>query len=194
MDGRVISVNVGRARVLRWNGVDTRTAFAKSAVPGRVAVGPLGLDGDEQADRTVHGGPRKAVYVYPAGHYPAWEDELRVAGLAPGSFGENLTVADVTEETVRIGDEFRAGSAVLEVTQPRFPCVKLNVRFQRDDLVRRFARSLRTGFYARVVVPGSVAAGDEFRRTRTSDSLPTVRQAATARLGPPDLGDAGEPT
>lgn len=184
MDGRVVSVNVGTAAVIRWEGVDTRTAFVKRPVKGPVSVGPLGLRGDEQADPSVHGGPRKAVYVYSAGHYPSWSKELGVTELRFGSFGENLTVEGWDEETVRIGDVFRAGTAVLEVTQPRFPCRKLNVRFQRGDLVRRFARSLKTGFYARVVVPGTVSEGDPFHRSMTSPSNPTIREVASERLSP----------
>jgi MOSC domain-containing protein YiiM len=126
------------------------------------------------ADTIHHGGPRKAVYAYPSEHYPAWCDELGLASIPWGGFGENLTVRGVTEDDVRPGDRLEIGDAVLEVTIPRTPCFKLNIRFGRDDMVRRLARSGRCGFYLGVVRPGSVEAGDPVRVHPVGPAGPTI--------------------
>ena len=138
------------------------SAIAKQPVAGPVAIGPLGLQGDAQADLRVHGGPDKAVHLYAWAHYAAWRAELGDAPVlqAPGAFGENLAVAGLDEAGVCIGDHWRAGSAVLEVTQGRQPCWKLNDRFAVPDMALRVQNSLRAGWYLRVLQPGQVQAGD----------------------------------
>jgi MOSC domain-containing protein YiiM len=123
-------------------------------------VSRLNIDGDQQSDLTVHGGPEKAVYVYPSEHYPFWRTELPGMELGWGVFGENFTTAGLLEDLVHIGDRFRAGSAEFVVTQPRMPCFKLGIRFNRSDMVKRFLQSGRTGFYFAVVREGEVAEGD----------------------------------
>lgn len=158
---RVVSVNVGRPRTVTWRGTTVTTGIFKAPVTGPVAVRPHNLDGDEQADRSVHGGPTKAVYVYAAEHYDAWRDELGAEDLPWGSFGENLSVAGADEAAVYIGDEYRVGSARVVVTEPRMPCTKLNLRFERGDMMKRFLESRRSGFYAGVLESGVVQAGDE---------------------------------
>jgi MOSC domain-containing protein YiiM len=156
---KVISVNVGLPREVAWNGGRVTTGIFKSPVSGSVPVRRLNLDGDRQADLTVHGGPYKAVYAYPIEHYPKWRDELPELELPMGSFGENLTVEGLDENTLHIGDRLRIGTSVLVVTQPRMPCYKLGIRFQRDDMIKRFLASGRSGFYFSVEEEGEVSAG-----------------------------------
>src|SRR5262249_32026976 len=143
-----------------------RTSIWKSPVAGRVHVDRLNLDGDRQSDLAVHGGPYKAVYAYPSEHYEYWRRELPGIELPFGSFGGDLTTEGLREPDVRIGDVFRAGSAELRVTQPRMPCYKLGIRFDRADIVKRFLESRRSGFYFAVDQEGDVAAGDPIERLR----------------------------
>jgi MOSC domain-containing protein YiiM len=157
---QVISVNVGQPREVVWNGQIVETGIFKEAVEGRVAVRRLNLEGDRQADLTVHGGLDKAIYAYPAEHYSFWREQFPEMELPWGMFGENLTLTGLLEDTVHIGDHFQVGSAKLMVTQPRLPCFKLGIKFGRDDILRRFLVSGRTGFYFAVLEEGEVAAGD----------------------------------
>ncbi|WP_064747970.1 MOSC domain-containing protein [Lysobacter antibioticus] len=138
------------------------SAIDKRAVAGRVRIGEHGLDGDEQGDRRVHGGPDKAVHHYPFDHYPAWREELGAHALlaAPGAFGENLSSIGLDEASVCLGDRYRCGDAVLEVSQGRQPCWKLNDRFGVADMARRVQASGRTGWYYRVIQGGEAEAGD----------------------------------
>ncbi len=160
----LVSVNVGIPREITWNGKTVTTGIFKTPVHGLVALRRHNLEGDQQADLSVHGGPTKAVYVYPSQHYDCWRAELGDNELPWGSFGENFTVEGVDEETVFIGDEFRVGSARVVVTEPRMPCSKLVMRFKRADMVKRFLKSQRTGFYFGVVEEGEVQAGDRLGR------------------------------
>lgn len=158
---RVVSVNVGVPRTVRWKGREVTTGIFKEPAQGRIPVRRLNLGGDRQADLSVHGGPTKAVYVYPLEHYAYWQEQLE-RELPFGAFGENLTVEGLPlEDEAAIGDRVRAGTAELVVTQPRLPCYKLSVRFGREDMVKRFLASRRTGYYLAVAVEGDVAAGDE---------------------------------
>ena len=158
----IVSVNTGAPREIEWRVDVVRTSIFKEPVAGPVRVRHLNLDGDEQSDLSVHGGPNKAVYAYHAEHYEFWRNELPEAELGWGSFGENLTIAGLPrEDDISIGDRLRAGSALFAVTQPRLPCFKLSVRFARADMVKRFLASGRTGLYFSVVEEGVLAAGDE---------------------------------
>lgn len=157
---KLISVNVGLPRDVVWNGRVVTTGIFKEPVHARVAVRKLNLDGDRQADLTVHGGEFKAVYCYPIEHYSWWRKELDGRELPMGMFGENLTIEGLDEDNVHLGDRLSIGSASFVVTQPRLPCYKLGVRFQSDDMVRRFLHSGRTGFYVAVEREGEVGAGD----------------------------------
>ena len=157
---QVISVNVGQPREVVWKGQTVTTGIFKEAVEGRIAVRSLNLEGDRQADLTVHGGLEQAIYAYPADHYPFWREQFPEMKLPWGMFGENLTIAGLLEDTVHIGDHFQVGSAKLMVTQPRLPCYKLGIKFGRDDILRRFLESGMTGFYFAVLEEGEVAAGD----------------------------------
>jgi MOSC domain-containing protein YiiM len=156
----VLSVQTGKVAFLGHSGVPS--GFVKRAVQGAVKVKELGIEGDEQADLGVHGGPEKAVYFYSSEHHVLWGDAYpeHAAELHPGSFGENLTTAGLHEGNVAIGDVYRIGTALFQVTQPRLPCFKLGIRFKDNRLGRTMIRTGRTGWYARVVSPGEVQAGD----------------------------------
>lgn len=158
---KIVSVNVGLPREVVWKGMVVRTAIFKEPVPGLVAIRELNLAGDRQADLRVHGGTAKAVYAYPAEHYDYWRKQLPDLSLSWGAFGENITTEGLSEDTLCIGDLLRVGSAVLQVTQPRMPCYKLELRFNRDDMIKRFLMSGRSGFYFSVVEPGHVGAGSK---------------------------------
>jgi MOSC domain-containing protein YiiM len=151
---------VGLPREVEWRGKTVRTSIFKEPVTGRVRVERLNVEGDRQSDLTVHGGVDKAVYAYPAEHYAFWREELPGVDLPWGAFGENFTTEGLIEDSVRIGDHLRVGSAEFVVTQPRMPCFKLGIRFGRPDMVKRFLRSGRTGFYLAVAREGEVTAGD----------------------------------
>jgi len=157
---KLLSVNVGLPREIEWKEKIVRTSIFKAPVTGRVRVAKLNLEGDQQSDLTVHGGIDKAVYAYPSEHYAFWRRELPGMDLPWGVFGENFTTEGLLEETFHIGDRLRIGSAEFMVTQPRMPCFKLGIRFNRSDMVKRFLQSGRTGFYFAVLKEGEVAAGD----------------------------------
>lgn len=158
---KLLSVNVGLPREVKWDGRIIRTSIFKTPVAGRVQVRNINIDGDQQSDLTVHGGIHKAVYVYPSEHYAFWREALPNVDLGWGAFGENFTTQGVLDDkAVRIGDRFRIGSTEFVVTQPRIPCFKLGIRFGRADMVKRFLHSGRNGFYLAVAKEGEVAAGD----------------------------------
>src|SRR6202162_4518084 len=161
-DMKLVSVNVGFPRLLAWGGATFETGIFQKPVEGRVTLRTSNLDGDPQADLSVHGGPNKAVYCYPSEHYAAWNAELPDPARTWGAFGENFTTEGLLETTVSIGDSYRMGSAMLRVTTPRLPCFKLVAKFQRDDMIERFVRSGRSGFYFSVIEEGEVGAEEEF--------------------------------
>jgi MOSC domain-containing protein YiiM len=154
-----VSLSVGRPREIEWEGDRFLTAIIKEPIDRRLRVGTLNIEGDEQADLTVHGGVDKSVYAYPAEHYEAWRLELPDVEFPTPIFGENLTTEGLGED-VRIGDRFRIGTAEFVVTQPRLPCFKLGIRFGRMDMLKRMLRNGRTGFYLAVTAEGEVGAGD----------------------------------
>jgi MOSC domain-containing protein YiiM len=176
---KIVSLNLGLPREVVWHGINVTTGIFKAPVPGRVALRKLNLDGDRQADLTVHGGEFKAVYCYPLEHYDYWKRKLG-RDLPIGMFGENFTVEGMMEDDVLIGDRFAAGSAEVIVTQPRLPCYKLGVRFEADDMVKLFFESRRTGFYVAVTREGEVGAGDAI--TRTASGAEGVSVADITRL------------
>jgi MOSC domain-containing protein YiiM len=157
---KIVSVSVGLPREIQWRGKTVTTSIFKAPVSGRVPVKRLNVDGDQQSDLSVHGGADKAVYVYPSEHYAFWREELPGAALPWGAFGENFTTEGLLEHAIHIGDRLRIGSAEFSVTQPRMPCFKLGIRFDRADMVKRFLASGRTGFYLSVFREGAVATGD----------------------------------
>ena len=157
---KLISLNIGLPREATWKGKTVSTGIFKEPVSDRVMLRSLNLDGDGQADLTVHGGADKAVYLYPFEHYDYWRGELPDTELSLGIFGENFTTTGLREEEVNIGDRFRIGTVTLMVTQPRLPCYKLGIRFGQPNIVKQFLASRRTGFYFRVLQEGEVGAGD----------------------------------
>jgi MOSC domain-containing protein YiiM len=175
-------VNVGGVRLVDAGERTVRTAIWKSPVRGRIAVRGVNLSGDDQADRKVHGGADKAVYAY------AWEDALWWQGqlgreLEPGNFGENLTLEGVHVPGAVVGERWRVGSALLEVSEPRFPCFKLGLRMGDPRFVKRFARARRTGVYLRIAEPGDVGAGDPIEVVSRPDGGVTIGEFAEAYLG-----------
>jgi len=181
---KLISVNVGLPRLLAWRGATFKTGIFKSSVAGRVMLRATNLDGDRQADLSVHGGPNKAVYGYPSEHYAAWNAELPDPVSTWGAFGENFTTEGQLETDISIGDRYRVGSAVVRITTPRLPCFKLAAKFKSDAIIERFLLSGRCGFYFSVIEEGEVGAGDEFEllgRDEPSLTIAEVNRLYTAK-------------
>jgi MOSC domain-containing protein YiiM len=172
---RIVSVNVGLPRRVAWKGKTVTTGIFKSPVGTRLWMHTLNLGGDRQADLRVHGGRSKALYAYPSEHYAFWREELPGVELPWGMFGENLTTQGLLEGEVNIGDRFRIGSAEVMVTEPRLPCYKLGLKFGRDDIIKRFLASRRTGFYFAVLVEGEVGTGDPIEAMSRDAHGVTVR-------------------
>ena len=201
---QLLTVSVSPVKEVIYQGKTVTTGILKEPVPGRVMVRRLNIDGDDQADRRVHGGLDMAVYAYPVEHYPFWEGELGRKDFPHGQFGENLTVSGMDEETVRVGDIFRIGGALLQVTQPRIPCYKLAIRMEQGlDFPGRFQQTGRMGFYFRVLEEGEVGAGDPVELLERDESSATIAQfirvylhdahdppSLKRVLGSRDLGDA----
>jgi MOSC domain-containing protein YiiM len=171
---RVLSLQVGRAGTLPWRDGDVSTAIVKAPVPDgtRLPLSPTGLEGDEQADLSVHGGPDKAMCCYPSEHFPRWAELLGIDAMPHGAFGENLTLAGALETGVHIGDTYRLGDdgVVVQVSQPRGPCFKLAARWGTKRVTREMAYDMIAGFYFRVLETGTVGAGDSLDLIdRTSD-------------------------
>ncbi len=163
---RVLSVNVGLPRDVLWRGKSVSTGIYKEPVEGRVPVRRQNLDGDRQADLRVHGGPDKAVYLYPSEFYERWARERPELTFGAGTFGENLTTEGLVDHDVGVGDRFRIGSAELVVTQPRLPCFKLGIKLGRDEFVTEFLERGLLGFYLAVAEEGDIAAGDAILEIR----------------------------
>jgi MOSC domain-containing protein YiiM len=159
---KLVSLNVARPQLALYKGKTINTGIFKKPVQGPVQLRTLNLDGDRQADLSVHGGPHKAVYAYPSEHYPYWRQELPGVELPWGMFGENFTTAGLAEDDLHVGDRFQIGSAIVMVRQPRTPCYKLAAKFQREDMVERFLLSGRSGLYFSVEQEGLVEVGDSF--------------------------------
>jgi MOSC domain-containing protein YiiM len=171
---KLISVNVGLPREIMVSGKTVRTSIWKYPLQGRIHVSTLNLDGDEQSDLSVHGGIDKAVYLYPSEHYSYWRTQLSDVELPWGTFGENFTSEGILEDQIKIGDRIRVGSAEFMVTQPRMPCFKLGIRFDRRDMVKRFLASKRTGLYLAVVREGEVENGDAIEFTEKQETGVTI--------------------
>lgn len=172
---KVLSVNVGSPRIVEYRGEPVATGIYKESIgDARVAVREFNLAGDRQADLRVHGGYSKAVYVYPSEHYEFWKNELPDADLSFGAFGENLTTTGLLESEVFIGDRLQIGTAEFAVTQPRQPCFKLGIRFGRSDIIKRFAKSGRSGFYLSIEKTGELGAGDEIEFLSRATGQPSI--------------------
>ena len=172
---KLLSVNISKPKAVFHNGNTIHTGIFKVPVKGRVVLRRLNLDGDGQADLAVHGGIDKAVYAYPNEHYQFWRRELLRDGFTYGQFGENFTVEGMLEDAVCIGDVFRVGTAVVEVSQPRVPCFKLGLKMGIPTFPKQFLASERSGFYLRVLQTGEVCAGDAIERVKVEPTSLTVK-------------------
>ena len=184
---KVISLNVGLPRTVNFHGQAVITGIFKEPVKGRIKLRRLNLEGDKQADLTVHGGFDKAVYTYPAEHYDYWKNRLPNMKLSWGMFGENFTTEGLLEDQVNIGDIFRVGSSELVATQPRMPCYKLGVKFGRMDIVKKFMDSKLTGIYFRVLKEGEVGAGDAIELISRDANNVTVKDIVRLITGEGDI-------
>lgn len=184
---KVLSVNVGFPRKVLFNGQIITTAIFKDPVKGPIMLRKLNLDGDKQADLTVHGGLDKAVYSYPAEHYDYWRKQFPNTDLVWGMFGENFTTEGLLEDAVNVGDQFHIGSAKLVATQPRMPCYKLGVRFGRMDVIRRFMASGRPGIYFKVLKEGEVQTDDKIKIIRRDKNNVTVKDIVSLYIARNDI-------
>jgi len=173
---KIEPLNVARPQLMVYQGKTINTAISKKPVSGPVALRTLNLDGDRQADLSVHGGPHKAIYAYPAEHYPDWRRELPDIDLPWAMFGENFTTSGMAEDDLHIGDRFRIGSSIVMVRQPRTPCYKLAAKFRRDDILERFLLSGRSGVYFSVEQEGTVVAGDAIQPLTTEQTGITISE------------------
>ncbi|CUI02202.1 6-N-hydroxylaminopurine resistance protein [Leisingera aquaemixtae] len=171
---QVLALSVARPVEIEYGSRKISTGFYKSAVEGPRMVRETNIDGDQQADLTVHGGPHKAVYAFPAEHYEFYQNQLGQSGYAFGHFGENLTTEGMLETEVRIGDRYQIGEALLEVSQPRSPCFKFGIRMGVREAIKTCLASARTGFYFRVISEGSVEAGDAIELAHRDNGAPSV--------------------
>jgi MOSC domain-containing protein YiiM len=186
---RVLSVNAGLPRKVIFNGQTITTAIFKNPVNGPIMLRKINLDGDRQADLTVHGGVDKAVYSYPKEHYGYWSKRFPHMDLAWGLFGENFTTEGLMEDTVNVGDQFKVGSAKIVASQPRMPCYKLGVRFGTMDIIRRFLASGRPGIYFRVLEEGEVQTGDKIEITKRDKNNVTVKDIVRLYVDSDDTGN-----
>lgn len=171
---KLIALSVARPRLVLSGGRRVSTGIFKEPVAGRVQLRKLNLDGDRQADLSVHGGITKAVYSYGVEHYDYWRSEFPEMRLPHGMFGENFTTEGLSETGVNIGDQFQIGTAQVMITEPRLPCYKLGIKFGRTDIIKRFLASGRSGFYFSVLKEGEVGAGDDIELIHRDDNNVTV--------------------
>jgi MOSC domain-containing protein YiiM len=171
---RILSVNISLPREIDYGGQKISTGIFKEPVEGRITLRTLNLDGDRQADLSVHGGPDKAVYAYPVEHYEYWHRVFPDLAMPNGMFGENLTVEGLIESEINVGDVFRIGSATVIATQPRMPCYKLGVKFGRMDVIKKFLASGRSGIYFKVSKEGEVATGDTIHQITKDPNQITI--------------------
>ena len=172
---KIISLNVSLPREVEFRGKKVSTGIYNEPVEGRVKVRTLNLDGDKQADLTVHGGPDKAVYAYPSEHYPYWKNHYPNHKLGWGMFGENFTTEGLLEDQANIGDEYQIGSAKFAVTQPRMPCFKLAIKFESGDVIKKMFASAKCGIYFKVLEEGEVGTGDEIKLIRKDENNVTIQ-------------------
>ena len=189
MKAKLVSIQVGIPRIVPLEDEEITTAIFKSPVKKRIPLHWLNLDGDKQADLTVHGGQDKTVYAYPSEHYPFWKKELPGVDLPWGAFGENFTTEGLLESTVFLGDRFTIGTAEVVVTQPRIPCFKLNLKFNSGVMAKRFLASRRSGFYLRVLREGEVGAGDKIVRISQDENGISVADALRIYLHEPNTNE-----
>ena len=187
---RILTVSVGLPKTLDYGRRLVSTSIFKEPVEGKIRLRKLNLDGDEQADLTVHGGPDKALYIYASEHYLWWRKQMPDVEFEFGQFGENLTTEGLLEDKVCIGDQFRMGTAIVQVSQPRMPCYKLGIKFGRTDIIKKFSQSCRSGIYFSVLQEGELGAGDSIEFLRSDEhrlSVKDIAQLFTGQLNDPRL-------
>jgi MOSC domain-containing protein YiiM len=172
---KVISVNVGLPKIIEMNGVKVETGIFKEPTNEALMLRRFNFDGDKQADLHNHGGEYKAVYAYPHEHYPTWQSELKRDDFRFGQFGENLTTEGLLEDEIFVGNVYRFGDALLQITQPRVPCFKLAIRMNNPQMVKLFMKAQRTGYYMRVLEEGMVGAGDKITLEREDPQRMSIR-------------------
>jgi len=172
---KVISLNVSLPKTVEFRGNPVSTGIYNEPVEGRRKVRTLNIDGDQQADLTVHGGPDKAVYAYPSEHYPYWKEHYPDLTMDWGMFGENFTTEGLLEDQTNIGDEYQIGSAKFAVTQPRMPCYKLAIKFESGDIIKKLFTNAKCGIYFKVLEEGDVGAGDEIKLVRKDENNVTIQ-------------------
>ena len=186
---KVLSVHVGSLQEMLRNGKKIQTGIFKQPTEGPIEVKQLGLEGDQQANKKLHGGIYKAICVYPSEHYNLWKDELGNPGLSFGDFGENLTTAGLMEGDICLGDRLRIGSVEMVVTQPREPCITLNARLDTKDLSARIRKSGRSGFYFSVEREGIIKNGDFIEYINRDENRVTVSDFNRIINGEPEIAD-----
>jgi MOSC domain-containing protein YiiM len=186
---KVLSVHIGSLQEMLRNGKRVQTGIFKLKTEGPIKVTRLGLEGDDQANKKIHGGIHKAICVYPSEHYDLWKEELGNSGLSFGDFGENLTTAGLMEGDIHLGDQLRIGSAEMVATQPREPCITLNTRLNRKDLSARIRKSGRSGFYFSVVKEGIIKNGDCIEYINRDKNRVTVSDFNQIINGEPEVAD-----
>jgi MOSC domain-containing protein YiiM len=180
---RILSVCVAKPKIIDYGRRQVATSIFKQPVTGKIPLRKLNLEGDEQADLTVHGGPDKAVYIYPSEHYPWWCQEMPDVEFDFGKFGENLTTEGLLEDKVCIGDQFQVGTAIVQVSQPHLPCYKLGIKFGRTDIIKKFVQSCRNGIYFSVVQEGEIGVGDSITYMRSDEHKISVQDIARLFTG-----------
>ncbi|MCG8387461.1 MAG: MOSC domain-containing protein [Cytophagales bacterium] len=173
---KLLSIHVGKPREILYQGKSTTTGIFKEKVDGPIRVDRLNLEGDQQADLTVHGGPDKAVYAYPVEHYSYWRTTREDLIFAPGIFGENLSIEGLNEDEACIGDQYKIGTAVLAITSPRMPCFKLGIKMKDPKFVKDFMQAQRTGFYFKVAREGAINSGDLIEKIKSDPQRLTVNE------------------
>ncbi len=172
---KLFSLNVSLPKTVDYRGHKVSTGIYNNPVEGRLKVKTLNIEGDQQADLTVHGGPDKAVYAYPAEHYPYWKEQYPNLSINWGMFGENLTTKGLLEDQANIGDEYQIGSAKFAVTQPRMPCFKLGIKFESPDIIKKLFASAKCGIYFKVLEEGEIGAGDEIKLVKRDKNNVTIQ-------------------
>ena len=172
---KIVSLNVSLPKTVEFRGHNVSTGIYKEPVQGKIKLKTLNLDGDKQADLTVHGGPDKAVYAFPSESYPYWQEQYPDLNMTWGMFGENFTTEGLFEDQANIGDEYQIGTAKLAVTQPRMPCFKLGIRFGKGDVIKKFFAHQKSGIYFKVLEEGEVESGDEIKLIRRDGNNVTVQ-------------------
>lgn len=183
---KIIGIAIGDIETVSYRGKNVKTGIYKQPLKGPVRVGPEGLEGDHQVDLKNHGGIDKAIYAYSLENLSFWAETRRDGPYLPGHVGENLTIQGLNDHDVAIGDRFRVGETLMEVTQPRVPCFKLGIRMQDHRFVETFLNSGRTGFYLRVIQPGIIQGGDVFEKTFEDPRAVSIPNAMKALLKGPD--------